>query len=71
MQGKSLRRPEMINGINYLSYEERLQELKMYCLVKHQLPKDVIFSKYLKDENYRLSFICKFKTTVSSVELVC
>lgn len=51
----------MINGTNSLSYEERLQELKMYCLVKHQLPKDVIVSKYMKDENNMLSFISKFQ----------
>lgn len=58
-----LRRAEIINGINSLSYEERLQELKMHCLVKHQLSKDmIIVSKYLKGENNMLSFICKFKT---------
>lgn len=39
-----LRRAEMINGISSLNYEERLQELKMYCFVKHQLPKDIINS---------------------------
>lgn len=48
-----LRRAEIINGINSLSYEERLQELKMHCLDKHQLSKDmIIVSKYLKGEKY-------------------
>lgn len=67
----ALRRAEIINGISSLSYEERLQELRMHCLVKHQLSKDtVIVSKYLKGENNMLSFICKFKTTGLSVKLV-
>lgn len=65
-----LRRAEMINGINSVRYE--LQELKMCCLVKHQLSKDmIIVCKYLKGENNMLSFIGKFKTTSpSSVELM-
>lgn len=66
-----LRRAEIINGINSLSYEERLQELKMHCLDKHQLSKDmIIVSKYLKGENNMLPFICKFKTTGPAVTLV-
>lgn len=66
-----LRRAEIINGINSLSYEERLQGLKMHCLVKHQLSKDmIIVSKYLKGENNMLSFICKCSTTGPSVKLV-
>lgn len=56
-----LRRAEIINGMDSLSYEERLQELKMHCLDKYQLSKDmVIVSKYLKGENNMLPSICKF-----------
>lgn len=50
-----LKRAEMINGINPLNYKKKkkLQERKMYCLVKHQLSKGIIVSS-----TWKVKIIC-------------